>query len=150
MISVCTTLIAIASHAFVCLKNIPGWLTQNSMQSEYGEFVSSVSGPHERFSTGQLYDNIRTNINPLDDNFNGGEMNVQNRGSSGSGHGWSGTQIMFWNSNATRWRVHAANGAMSWAVGMIGEKGGFLPNRIPEPDGIHQSLGSFVTPRSLY
>ena len=77
-------------------------------------------------------------------------MNVQNRGSSGSGHGWSGTQIMFWNSNATRWRVHAANGAMSWAVGMIGEKGGFLPNRIPEPDGIHQSLGSFVTPRSLY
>ena len=107
------------------------------------------SGPHERFSTGQLYDNIKTRIAP-DDDGNGGEMNVQNRGSSGSGHGFSGVQIMFWNSDATRWRVHAANGAMSWAIGMVGEKGGFLSNRIPEPDGIHQSLGTFVTPRSLY
>lgn len=39
---------------------------------------------------------------------------------------------------------------MSWAVGMMGEVGGFLSNRIPEPNGIHQSLGAFVTPRSLY
>eukprot|EP00339_Tiarina_fusa_P000739 CAMPEP_0117014640 /NCGR_PEP_ID=MMETSP0472-20121206/11839_1 /TAXON_ID=693140 ORGANISM="Tiarina fusus, Strain LIS" /NCGR_SAMPLE_ID=MMETSP0472 /ASSEMBLY_ACC=CAM_ASM_000603 /LENGTH=940 /DNA_ID=CAMNT_0004718249 /DNA_START=59 /DNA_END=2877 /DNA_ORIENTATION=- len=120
-------------------------------------FVDSLSvdsyndiGPHERFSTGQLYDNIKTNMNPLDDNDNGGEMNVQNRGSSGSGHGWAGVQIMFWNSEATRWRAHAANGAMSWAIGMIGEKGGFLSNRIPEPDGIIQSHGTHVTPRSLY
>lgn len=77
-------------------------------------------------------------------------MNVQNRGSSGSGHGWAGVQIMFWNSEATRWRIHAANGAMSWAIGMVGEKGGFLSNRIPEPDGIIQSPGVHVTPRSLY
>jgi len=42
-------------------------------------------------STGQLYDNIKSTSNPLDDNNNGGEMNVQNRGPSGSGHGWSGT-----------------------------------------------------------
>lgn len=77
-------------------------------------------------------------------------MNVQNRGSSGSGHGWSGMQIMFWNSVANRWRAHAPNGAMNWAIGMIGEKGGFLSNRIPEPDGIIQSMGTAVTPRSLY
>ena len=77
-------------------------------------------------------------------------MNVQNRGSSGSGHGWSGAQILFWNCEATRWRCHAPNGAMNWAIGMIGEKGGFLSNRIPEPDGIIQSHGSHVTPRSLY
>lgn len=75
-------------------------------------------------------------------------MNCQNRGPSGSGHGWAGVQIMFWNSEATRWRINAANGAMSWAVGMKGEKGGI--NREPEPDGILQSLGTFVDPRSLY
>lgn len=121
-----------------------------STHNVYFVNTSHSSGPHERFSTGQLYDNVKTTVNPLDDNDNGGEMNVQNRGSSGSGHGWSGVQIMLWNCNATRWRVHAANGAMSWAVGMVGEKGGFLSNRIPEPDGIHQSLGTFVDPRSLY
>ena len=113
-------------------------------------YFAITTGPHLRLCTGQLYDNIKTNVNPLDDNDNGGEMNVQNRGSSGSGHGWAGTQIMFWNSEATRWRVHAANGAMSWAIGMVGEKGGFLSNRIPEPDGILQSLGSHLSPRSLY
>jgi hypothetical protein len=111
--------------------------------------ILSFTGPHERFSTGQLYDNIRTNTNPLDDNDNGGEMNVQNRGPSGSGHGWAGVQIMFWNSEATRWRLHAANGAMSWAVGMKGQMGDRF-SREPEPDGIFQSMGSFVTPRSLY
>ena len=107
------------------------------------------TGPHHRFSTGGLYDNLFTNIHPLDDNDNGGEMNVQNRGPSGSGHGWAGVQMMFWNSNATRWRVHAANGAMSWAIGMVGEIGD-RDTREPEPDGIFQSIGTFVTPRSLY
>eukprot|EP00977_Amphora_coffeiformis_P007765 scaffold1697_cov180-Amphora_coffeaeformis.AAC.1 len=116
-----------------------------------GSAVDSYNdiGPHERFSTGHLYDNIRTGINPNDDNDNGGEMNVQNRGPSGSGHGWAGVQIMFWNSQTTRWRIHAANGAMSWAIGMKGELGA-RNTREPEPDGIFQSLGTFVTPRSLY
>jgi len=55
---------------------------------------------------------------------------------------------MFWNSEAHRWRAHAPNGAMNWAVGMIGEKG--TTYRVPEPDGIIQSQGIRVTPRSLY
>lgn len=106
-----------------------------------------ISGPHHRFSTGYLYDNIRTNMHPDDQNDKGGEMNVQNRGSD---HGWAGAQIMFWNSEAKRFRSHAPNGGMNWAIGMIGEKGAFLSHRIPEPDGIIQSHGNHVTPRSLY
>eukprot|EP00977_Amphora_coffeiformis_P002918 scaffold561_cov162-Amphora_coffeaeformis.AAC.19 len=107
-----------------------------------------VDSPHERLSTGQLYDNIKSTINPFDDNDNGGEMNVQNRGPSGSGHGWSGAQIMFWNNEAHRWRAHAPNGAMNWAIGMVGERG--TTYREIEPDGIIQSQGNHVTPRSLY
>eukprot|EP00977_Amphora_coffeiformis_P028864 scaffold37599_cov290-Amphora_coffeaeformis.AAC.1 len=105
-------------------------------------------GPHLKLSTGQLYTNIRTNINENDHNDNGGEINVQNRGDSGSGHGWAGAQIVLWNSKATRWRVNSPNGGMSFAIGMEGEHG--FDNRIPEPDGIIQSFGMPVTPRSLY
>jgi len=43
-------------------------------------------GPHQRWSTGQLYDNII-----------GGQMNVRDRGHSGSGHGWAGNTIIFYN-----------------------------------------------------
>lgn len=45
-------------------------------------------GPHHRWATGILYDNITGN----------GAMNVQDRQRSGTGHGWAGAQIMFWNS----------------------------------------------------
>lgn len=44
-------------------------------------------GPHHRWSTGILFDNITGD----------GQLRVQDRADSGSGHGWSGSQIMFWN-----------------------------------------------------
>jgi len=44
-------------------------------------------GPHHRWSTGILLDNIAGD----------GQLRVQDRADSGSGHGWSGSQIMFWN-----------------------------------------------------
>ena len=41
-------------------------------------------GPHHRWSSGTLYDNITTD----------GEINIQDRGNWGSGHGWAGvTQV---------------------------------------------------------
>ena len=43
-------------------------------------------GPHMRWAVGQLYDNIF-----------GGQMRVWDRGLAGSGHGWSGNTIVFWN-----------------------------------------------------
>lgn len=42
-------------------------------------------GPHHRWSTGLLFDNIKTGL-----------INVQNRADSGSGHGWTGAQVMLW------------------------------------------------------
>lgn len=97
-------------------------------------------GPHHRYSTGQLYDNIM-----------GGEMNVQNRTGSGSGHGWAGAQIMFWNCDARSIICDAPNGAMNWCVGSRGKKSEGKTYWAPEEAfGIWQSHGLPVVPRSLY
>jgi hypothetical protein len=44
-------------------------------------------GPHHRWSTGTLYDNIITD----------GEINIQDRGNWGTGHGWAGVNQVVWN-----------------------------------------------------
>lgn len=96
-------------------------------------------GPHHRWATGLLFDNVRTN-----------ELRVQNRADSGSGHGWSGAQVMFWNDDVTDTFVSdAPPAAMNWVVGVTGDEGDgqWAPE---EPPGIQESLGSPVAPRSLY
>lgn len=44
-------------------------------------------GPHQRWSTGVLYDNVYTD----------GWLYVRDRGPSGNGHGWAGANHVFWN-----------------------------------------------------
>lgn len=44
-------------------------------------------GPHHRWASGTLYDNIITD----------GSINVQDRGQMGSGHGWAGVTQVLWN-----------------------------------------------------
>jgi hypothetical protein len=44
-------------------------------------------GPHHRWAVGTLYDNIITD----------GEINVQDRGNWGTGHGWAGANQVVWN-----------------------------------------------------
>mmetsp|Transcript_34233 Transcript_34233/g.90841 ORF Transcript_34233/g.90841 Transcript_34233/m.90841 type:complete len:504 (-) Transcript_34233:146-1657(-) len=64
-------------------------------------------GPHHRWGVGQLYDRV------VSDNAG----RVWNRGNSGSGHGWSGAQVVFWNSEFSSMLVEAAPGSRNWAVG---------------------------------
>ncbi len=49
-------------------------------------------GPHHRWAVGTLYDNIITD----------GEINVQDRGNWGTGHGWVGATQVIWNCTASR------------------------------------------------
>jgi hypothetical protein len=49
-------------------------------------------GPHHRWSTGTLYDNIVTD----------GEINIQDRGNWGTGHGWVGVTQVVWNCTALK------------------------------------------------
>lgn len=49
-------------------------------------------GPHHRWAVGTLYDNIVTD----------GEINVQDRGNWGTGHGWAGVTQVIWNCTAAK------------------------------------------------
>ena len=99
----------------------------------YAENTQNDMGPHQRWATGILFDNIRAGI-----------MHVENRKASGTGHGWTGAQVMFWNSLSYKGEigVHSPKGAMNWAIGSIGlSKTG---------TGYFESWGANVSPRSLY
>ena len=96
-------------------------------------------GPHHRWSVGTLYDNISTD----------GEINIQDRGNWGTGHGWVGTTQVVWNANVKRASVQSPwISGKNYAIGIVGEKySGRLEGR---PDGAWESIGKFVNPPSLY
>jgi hypothetical protein len=93
-------------------------------------------GPHHRWSTGVLFDNIVSN----------GSQDVQNRLDLGSGHGWSGGQIMFWNCTAGKMIVQDPPGdERNWAIGC---KSPIITNvgdvTSAELQGITESQGTFI------
>jgi hypothetical protein len=93
-------------------------------------------GPHHRWSTGILFDNLTGN----------GNMNVQNRLVMGSGHGWSGGQIMFWNCNASRMVIQDPPGdEINWAIGCICPNITGNGDATTEPIGVIQSQGTRIS-----
>jgi len=72
------------------------------------------SGPHHRWATGTLFDNIVTD----------GTINVQDRGRLGTGHGWSGAWQVLWNCKARDAIVQNPPLARNWNIGFKGKKGG--------------------------
>ena len=69
------------------------------------------SGPHHRWGNGLLFDNL---------DINGNAINVQNRWTSGSGHGWAGANVVVWNSEANSFIVQSPPTAQSWLIGSTG------------------------------
>ena len=103
------------------------------------ERTHSDIGPHHRWSCGQLYDNVQ-----------GGLISVQDRGASGTGHGWAGNAQVLWNCKSTGlicqkpWLPSTQN----WAIGCTGpERNASLAGRL---SGIWYARNTPVTPRSLY
>lgn len=97
-------------------------------------------GPHHRWSSGTLYDNIDTD----------GEINIQDRGNWGSGHGWSGVTQVVWNS-----KVSGAAVQKPWVSGnnyVIGLQGKQLKGRFTDKlDGAWEGLNKKgLIPASLY
>ena len=117
-------------HDFVTGSRVTG---PNVFLDGLAERVNSDIGPHHRWATGSLFDNIR-----------GGSTRVWNRGNSGTGHGWSGAQTMFWNieSYSGEFRVDSPLGAMNWGIGCTGTT--------QTGEGYWESWGAKVHPRSLY
>lgn len=117
-------------HDFVTGSRVTG---PNVFLDGFAASAKSDIGPHHRWATGTLFDNIR-----------GGSTRVWNRGSSGSGHGWSGAQTMFWNISSYNgeFRVDSPHGSMNWGIGCIGTN--------QTGAGYWESWGANVQPRSLY
>lgn len=117
-------------HDYVTGSRVPG--PNVFLDCVAAETFSDI-GPHHRWSTGLLFDNIL-----------GGQMRVQNRGASGSGHGWAGAQTMFWNCRSVRSNVlvESPAGARNWGIGVVGLS--FSGN------GFWESTNRHIQPRSLY
>lgn len=97
-------------------------------------------GPHHRWAVGTLYDNIVTD----------GEINVQDRGNWGSGHGWAGVTQVLWNCTVKRAAVQSPwISGKNYSIGTKGQKAaGRLKGR---PDGEWEGQNQEgLQPASLY
>lgn len=97
-------------------------------------------GPHHRWAVGTLYDNIDTD----------GEINVQDRGNWGSGHGWAGVTQVLWNCKVKRAAIQNP-----WVSGQnysLGTQGGKYEGRLKgRPDGVWENQNKAgINPKSLY
>ncbi|MFL9485304.1 hypothetical protein ACI6Q2_21155 [Chitinophagaceae bacterium LWZ2-11] len=96
-------------------------------------------GPHHRWAMGTLYDNITTD----------GEINIQDRGNWGTGHGWSGVTQILWNCTAKDAAVQNP-----WVSGKnynIGFTGAKVTGRLKgRPEGEWDQQNKKVLPVSLY
>ncbi|MEJ2883910.1 hypothetical protein [Pedobacter sp. GR22-6] len=70
-------------------------------------------GPHHRWAMGTLYDNIVTD----------GEINIQDRGNWGTGHGWAGVTQVLWNCTAAKASVQQPYvSGQNYSIGLKGNK----------------------------
>lgn len=92
--------------------------------------------PHQRWATGLLLDGI---------NAPNGDISFMNRGTMGSGQGWTIGYAVAWNCNTKSLRVDLPPGSANWAIGCIA---GTVNS--PLPKGYFESLNSHVSINSLY
>ena len=118
-------------------------------------FVDGVSdnahaeaGPHHRWATAAIWDNITVNGHNLD---------AQNTCESGTGHGWEGANCVIYNSVANNLVVSSPPGARNWLIGSVGVvSDGSSCHGIPPGPGTYDSSGpanaggTNVFPDSLY
>jgi hypothetical protein len=124
-------------HDFVTGSRVcgPNVFTRCIARNAYADI-----GPHHRWSSGTLYDCIDTD----------GQINVQDRGNWGSGHGWAGVTQVLWNCKSPETAVQSP-----WVSGKnycIGLSGGKYSGRFSDkPDGEWEGLNQpGLEPESLY
>lgn len=97
-------------HEFVLGATVAG---PNAFVNGLGDVTFASSEPHQRWAAGCLYDNI-TIKGPE------GSLLAVDRGWYGSGHGWSGAQMVFWNCSAPVIMVMQPPTAQNFAIGNSG------------------------------
>jgi len=104
--------------------------------------------PHQRWATGLLVDSSEVPEGGID---------LLNRGSMGSGHGWTMGWGVVWNSVAKSFVIQMPPGSANWSIGNRGKEDlGSRPTFDPGPalpmlpQGYIESEGQSVSPSSLY
>ncbi|MGA2868205.1 MAG: hypothetical protein ABSF34_03465 [Verrucomicrobiota bacterium] len=101
--------------------------------------------PHMRWATGLLVDNCEVPESGID---------LMDRGIMGTGHGWTVGWSVVWNCSAKTYTIQQPPGSMNWAIGCLGQPEASAqpgsPSEARLPEGIFDSLGTPVTPASLY
>jgi autotransporter-associated beta strand protein len=126
-------------HDFVFGATVPG---PNAFVNCTADTVYSDTGPHHRWAVGGLFDGVT---------INGNQINVRNRGNSGTGHGWAGAYMAVWNSKASSFSVRNPPTARNWLVGSIGtiaNSSGFAVGA--DPPGTYDSSGPTGTGKAVY
>ena len=118
-------------HAFAFNSTVPG---PNVIVDSSADGRGAETGPHQRWSTGGLFDNVA---------ISGTNLAIRNAGNEGSGHGWQGANYVLWNSTTDRTlNVNSPPTAQNWVIGSSAAT--------RQGDAIFDSWGTPVAPRSLY
>jgi hypothetical protein len=108
--------------------------------------------PHQRWATGLLCDGCNLPFSRTSDKAG---VAYSNRGNLGSGQGWDAGWSVAWNVTAKTFTIQQPPGSQNFCIGCTGQ---ILTQRRPGdptsapfvPNGIYDSYGTPVTPKSLY
>ncbi len=137
-------------HQFVTQSLTPG---PNVFVDGLSDTAYSECGPHFRWGTGAIWDNVTVN----GETVSKGILAVRNRGDGGTSHGWAGANEVVWNCDADGFTVESPPTARNWLIGSIGNNvAGPVPPAstaaipYPAPPGTYESRNTNVFPNSLY
>jgi hypothetical protein len=113
-----------ARHEYVTGRSVPG---PNAFVDCLGVACVALHGcgPHHRYAAGILFDNIKSES----------AMESEDYGNRGSGHGWGGAQICFYNCVAPEFWVKAPPGSACWVIG--NRKPGAPESRMARPRSLY-------------
>jgi hypothetical protein len=127
-------------HAWLTGPRVPGPNVFSHCTSDNVGGFRLDAGPHQRWATGTLYDDITMlhSRGPSDD------LALTNRSNAGSGQGWAGANQVMWNANVGYYGVENPPTAHNWA---FGTRGAPVEGK---QTGVQVSTGTPVQPESLY
>lgn len=131
-------------HDFVTHARIPGPNVFLDCVSVNG---LNILGPHHRWATGTLFDNIKGSS----------KMAITEYASSSGGHAWCGAQTVGWNLECASYVCDAAKGSQNYLIGSIGSEAFGAVSSTAKPGSVFRGYweksgpsGTHVETRSLY
>ncbi|NDP20518.1 MAG: T9SS type A sorting domain-containing protein [Paludibacter sp.] len=131
-------------HDFVTHARIPGPNVFLDCVSVNG---LNILGPHHRWATGTLFDNIKGSS----------KMSINEYASSSGGHAWCGAQTVGWNLECASYVCDAALGSQNYLIGSIGNESQGAVSHLAKPGSVFRGYweksgpnGVHVATRSLY